>query len=187
MKLLVTYIKSKIEISDDNLDAILLCFKEKQILKERFLIRQGQIADNYFFIVSGGLSVNYEHDGKQITAWVGLENTFFTDLTSLKTNSPCRFNIQAIEDTKVLYIHRADMERMYKQFPEWQEFGRKVWEDAFVNVMEGALRFQSMSAEDRYLTEMQQSELLQRIPLKQLASFLGITPTSLSRLRKNIK
>ena len=79
------------------------------------------------------------------------------------------------------------MELLYKQFPAWQQFGRQIWENAFLKVINGILSYQTMTAEERYLHMMKQSALLQRVPLKQLASYLGITQTSLSRLRKNIK
>ena len=79
------------------------------------------------------------------------------------------------------------MENLYKQFPLWQEFGRQVWEKTFLKLLEGIISFQTMTAEERYLSAMQESELLKRVPLKYLASYLGMTPTSLSRLRKTIK
>jgi hypothetical protein len=79
------------------------------------------------------------------------------------------------------------MEQLYKQFPSWQEFGRKIWENNFLKLVEGVIGFQSFTAEERYLSTMQESEFLQRVPLKHLASFLGVTPSSLSRLRKSIK
>lgn len=187
MKQFIHFIKSCITIEDDSLNFILSHFREIKILKERFLLKKGQTANDYFYVVSGGFRVFYDHQEKQITAWIALENSFFTDLHSTKTQTPSRFNIQAIEDSVVLAIECNKMEQLYDQFPEWQKFGRKIWEEAFLNVVDGAIKFQSMTAEERYLSEMQQSEFLQRIPLKQLASFLGITPSSLSRLRKKIK
>jgi hypothetical protein len=79
------------------------------------------------------------------------------------------------------------MEQLYGQFPQWQQLGRQVWETAFLKVIDGIINFQTLTAEERYLRTLQQVGLRQRISLKDLSSYLGITSTSLSRLRKYIK
>lgn len=187
MEKLKSYIKSKVEIQESDLEIILSNFKELKISKDRFALRKGQIATNFFFVKSGGLRVYFDHDDKPITSWIALENEFFTDLMSLKTQLPSKFNIQAIEDTVLLTIKSNKMEQLYKEFPLWQQFGRQIWEVNFMKLVEGIISFQTLTAEERYLSIMAESELLQRVPLKHLASFLGITQTSLSRLRKKIQ
>lgn len=79
------------------------------------------------------------------------------------------------------------MEKLYKEFPAWQEFGRITWEAMAVRMIDQIISFQTLSAEERYLEFMAKSELIQRVPVKQIASYLGITPNALSRIRKNIK
>lgn len=74
------------------------------------------------------------------------------------------------------------MDLLYTHFPLWQQFGRHIWEDAFLKVINGILSYQTMTAEARYLNMMKQSDFLQKVPLNQHASYLGITQTSLSRL-----
>jgi CRP-like cAMP-binding protein len=187
MEPFVSYIRNRVTISDKDLGMVLSSFGTRKVSKSRLLIKEGQVVADYYFVLSGGFRICYRHGDKQITSWVALENTFFSDLESLNTNKPSRFSIQAIEDTEILCIGKSDMSLLYKTCPPWQEFGRKVWEEAFLNVMKGALKFQTMSAEERYLSELEQPGLFKRIPLKQLASYLGITPTSLSRLRRSIK
>ena len=184
---LSNFIKSQINISDEDLQTILSNFQQRTIDKDKFLIKTGQIATSYYFIISGGLRIYFDKDDKQITAWLAFENDFFTELKSLKSDQPTKFNIQAIESSSLLTIDKAQMELLYKQFPSWQQFGRQIWEDAFLKVINGIISYQTMTAEERYLNLMKQSDLLQRVPLKQLASYLGITQTSLSRLRKSIK
>ncbi len=181
------FIKSQITISNEDLDVILSNFQERTIEKDRFLVQKGQIVTSYYFIQSGGLRIYFDKDDKQITGWLAFQNNFFTELNSLKSGQPTLFTIQAIETSIVLTIDKNKMEQLYQQFPLWQQFGRQIWENAFLNVVNGILSYQTMTAEERYLTMMKQSDLLQRVPLKQLASYLGITQSSLSRLRKNIK
>ena len=187
MQQLINYIKSQIIIDDNELQFILSSFKERMVVREQFVLKQGHVANDYFFIKSGGLRIYMINHDKQVTGWIALENEFFTELSSLKNQAPSRFNIQAIEDTAMLTIDRNTMHRLYNEFPCWQQFGRQVWENAFLKVIDGIISFQTMTAEERYVNAMQQSDLLQRVPLKDLSSYLGITPTSLSRLRKNIK
>ena len=79
------------------------------------------------------------------------------------------------------------MDSLYKQLPAWQEFGRKTWEQMSVRMINQIISFQTLSAEDRYLEFMKNPDLIQRVPVKHLASWLGITPNALSRIRKNIR
>ncbi|WP_412476569.1 Crp/Fnr family transcriptional regulator [Flavobacterium sp. TBRC 19031] len=181
------FIKSQINISENELQNVLSHFQERNIKKGKFLIKNGQVVTSYYFIKSGGLRIYFDKDDRQITGWLAFQSDFFTELNSLKSGHPTQFNIEAIEDTILLSIDKTQMEKLYKEFPFWQQFGRQIWEDAFLKVINGILSYQTMTAEERYLNMMKQSDLLQRVPLKQLASYLGITQTSLSRLRKSIR
>ncbi len=174
-------------IDEADLETIVSNFKEVKIVKDKFALKQGNIATHFFFVKSGGLRVYFDHNDQQITSWIALENEFFTDLSSQKAQVPSKFNMQAIEDTILVTIHSDKMEQLYQQFPIWQAFGRLIWEANYRNLLEGVISFQTLSAEERYLSAMTETTLLQRVPLKYLASYLGITQTSLSRLRKKIK
>jgi CRP-like cAMP-binding protein len=187
MSELSNFIKLHINISDEDLQTIVSHFQERSVDKDSFVIQKGQVVSCYYFIKSGGLRIYFDKDDRQITGWLAFENDFFTELNSFKSGQHTQFNIQAIERSILLTIEKRQMELLYKQFPLWQQFGRQIWENAFLKVINGILSYQTMTAEERYLHMMKQSDLLQRVPLKQLASYLGITQTSLSRLRKNIK
>ncbi len=181
------FLKSQITIPDDDLGVILSNFQERIVLKGRHILMKGQVATVYYFIKSGGLRIYFNKGNKEITGWLAFENEFFTELSSLKSGKPTQFNIHAIETTSLLTTHKDKMDQLYQQFPEWQRFGRLIWETAFLKVINGIISYQTMTAEERYLMVMEQSDLLKRVPLKELSSYLGITQTSLSRLRKNIK
>lgn len=187
MDKLENFIKSNIDISEESIQEILSHFEKRILKKDRFLLRNGHHLNHYFFVNSGGMRIYLNQGDKDITAWLSFENDFIADLECLTTGNPSRYNIQAIENTELLAIKATEMDKLYKKHPEWQEFGRKLWERAFLEVLEGMVNYQTMSAEERYLHFMQQSDALQRLPLKQISTFLGITPTSLSRLRKKIR
>ena len=187
MQSLSHFIQSQIPVSEDTLSIILTYFKERTVEKDGFVLRQGQVAADYFFVKSGGLRIYFDAQDKQVTGWFAFENEFFAELSSLKSGQPSRFTIQAVEKTELLTISHQHMEQLYRRFPEWQQFGRQLWETAFLKVLDGILTYQTMTAEERYLYLLQQSDLVQRVPLHQLSFYLGITPNSLSRLRKNIR
>ena len=187
MEQFIQFIKSKVTTNDSELEIILSKFKQKTFEKGKFILRKGQIAHQYYYINSGGLRFFYGEYEQEETSWVVFKNEFFTEISSLYNQKPSRFNIEAIEDTELFYIDSLDMENLYKQFPFWQEFGRKTWEQMSARMIEQIISFQTLSAEDRYLEFMKTPELIQKIPVKHLASFMGITPNALSRIRKNIK
>jgi len=187
MKRLADFIKSKVVIQESDLGVILSLFKTKTVKKGQLILKRGQIAQQYFYIRTGALRFFFGEFEEQLTAWVVFQNEFFTEISSLNPQKPTRFNIEAIEDTELFYIDKPDMEKLYKEFPAWQEFGRITWEAMAVRMIDQIISFQTLSAEERYLEFMAKSELIQRVPVKQIASYLGITPNALSRIRKNIK
>jgi CRP-like cAMP-binding protein len=187
MQQLSAFIKSKVSISENDLDIVLTKFQELLLEKGNFVLKTGQIAIHYYFIRSGALRFYYGDYEEQLTAWVIVRDEFFTEISSLNPQIPTRFNIEAIEKTELLAIHKDDMERLYRQIPAWQEFGRITWENMAIRMINQIISFQTLSAEERYLEFMQNAELMKRVPVKQIASYLGITPNALSRIRKNIK
>jgi CRP-like cAMP-binding protein len=187
MEQLSDFIKSKVAIEETDLQIILSKFKQQTVKKGNFVLKKGQIASQYFFIKSGGLRFSYGEFDVRDTSWVVFQNQFFTEMSSLMPQKPTRFNLEAIEETVLLYISNVEMELLYKQFPIWQEFGRKTWEGLAVGMIEQIVNFQTLSAEERYLEFLKDPVLIQKVPVKNLASLLGITPNALSRIRKNIK
>jgi len=169
------------------LDIIISRFKIKQVKKVQLILKRGQVAHQYYYIKSGALRFFFGEPDAQITAWVVFENEFLTELSSLNPQKPTRFNIEAIEDTELIFIDKPGMEELYQQFSAWQQFGRITWEAMAVRMIDQIISFQTLSAEERYLEFLAKSELVQRVPVKQIATFLGITPNALSRIRKNIK
>jgi CRP-like cAMP-binding protein len=182
-----TFIKSIIVIDDLDLELVLSRCKEKQVAKGKIILKKGHVATQYYFIISGSVRFFYDTYSQENTTWVVFKNEFFAEISSLNPQKPSRFNIEAIEDTTMLVIDKKDMDFLYGHISAWQEFGRKIWESMSVRMIDQILSFQTLSAEERYLEFMNNPELIQKVPVKHLATFLGITPNALSRIRKNIK
>ncbi|WP_138992504.1 Crp/Fnr family transcriptional regulator [Larkinella sp. C7] len=187
MEEFIRFIKTIIWIDDSDLQLVLSRCTERQIPKGKTILRKGQIAKQYFFIVSGGVRFFYDRNDQENTTWVTFKNEFFTEISSLHPQKPSRFTIEAIEDSKLVVIDKKDMDFLYSHVPVWEEFGRKIWEAMSVRMIDQILNFQTLSAEERYLEFMSNPEFLQKVPIKQLAAVLGITPNALSRIRKNIR
>lgn len=170
-----------------DLQLILSRCRKRQVQKGKLILKKGQIANQYFFIVSGGVRFFYDWNNQEVTTWVTFKDEFFTEISSLNPQRPSRFNIDAIEETTLIVIDKKDMDFLYAHIPAWEEFGRRIWEEMAVRMIDQILKFQTLSAEERYLDFMANPEFLQKVPVKQLAAVLGITPNALSRIRKNIK
>lgn len=181
------FIKAIVGIDDMDMQLVLSKCREKKVAKGKFILKKGQIANQYFFIVSGGVRFFYGGYQHENTSWVVFKNEFFTEISSLHPQKPSRFNIEAIEDSELLVIDKSDMDFLYSHIAVWQEFGRKIWEQMSARMVDQIVSFQTLSAEDRYMEFMNTPELIQKVPVKHLASFLGITPNALSRIRRNIK
>jgi CRP-like cAMP-binding protein len=97
------------------------------------------------------------------------------------------YYLQAIEDSEIWYLPKTELLQLYKTHPVMQEMMRKFWEDAVLNLIERFTALQTDSAEKRYLDILHKPPYIQKIPQKYLASFIGVTPTSLSRIRKKIR
>jgi CRP-like cAMP-binding protein len=142
------FIKSKIAIEKVDLDSILSAFKTRRVKKGQLILKRGQIAQQYFYIKSGALRFFFGEFAEELTAWVVFQNEFFTEISSLNPQRPTRFNIEAIEDTELFCIDKAEMESLYQQFPAWQAFGRITWEAMAVWMIDKIISFQTLSAEE---------------------------------------
>jgi len=187
MERFIAFIQSIVLIADSDLQLVLSKCSTKKVAKGKIILRKGRIANQYFFIASGGVRFFYELNGQENTTWVTFKDEFFTEISSLNPQRPTRFNIEAITDTELVVIEKKDMDFLYAHIPIWEEFGRKIWEAMSVRMIDQILNFQTRSAEERYLEFMNNPEFLEKVPIKQLAAVLGITPNALSRIRKNIR
>ncbi|MDR6514760.1 Crp/Fnr family transcriptional regulator [Chryseobacterium camelliae] len=186
MQEFVDFISRYGHFSNDDLRMILSRFHVKTVRKGQLLLKKGQVASRYYYIRSGALRFVYGED-RELTAWVVLPDEFFTEIASFKHQEPTRFNVEAVEEAELYYIEKADMELLYRELPAWQEFGRKIWESMAIRMIDEIIRFQTLTVEERYLEFLQKPGFMQHVSVKQLASYLGITPNALSRIRKNIR
>ncbi|CAL2085695.1 Crp/Fnr family transcriptional regulator [Tenacibaculum sp. 190524A02b] len=186
MEKLIKYINSYVTLEKDDLTEILSFFEFRTLQKDKYLIKKEQLVTDYYFIASGGLIIYDVIEEVQHTRYFAFENEFIADISKIKNRERSNSYIKAIEKTEIYSISYQKMEDLYNKFPLWQKFGRLIWEDAFASVLYGIHNFQSLTAKERYLDLLKRSDLIFRVPLKDLSLFLGVTPQSLSRIRKEI-
>lgn len=181
------YCKQIAGLPEEDLALIDVYFKTVKLRKKAFLWRAGEICSIIGFVSQGVIRNFYYKDGEEKTCGISLENAFFTDFNSLYNQVPTHTNSQAIEDSIVLTITRPNLQLLYQQSPRFESFGRIVSEKAAQSASERAASLSSDTPEERYLSLMAQNQsLFRRVPQKYIASMLGISPESLSRIRKRI-
>lgn len=162
-------------------------FKRKLIKKNEFILKEGEVCNDLIFVQKGCLRLYYIHDDVEISVWFAMKYSSAIEIYSFISGTPTQNYLQAIEDSEILYLSKHEVEKFYKIYPQMQEMMRKFWEDVILHLLERFTALQRDTAEERYLDLLNKPEYLQAIPQKYLASFIGVTPTSLSRIKKLIR
>lgn len=172
-------------LSQESIEAILPFLTQRSFAKKEFLVRHGNISDELHFIVSGCVREYFEDaNADEINTWFGFENAVAISTYSFFAQKPSLTNIQALEDTETVVIKHQDLQKLFNQFHEIERLGRLLAEQYLVQIEEIKIILQTLSAKQRYEYILQHKpEFIKRIPLKYLASFLGIKLETLSRVR----
>ncbi len=153
--------------------------------KNTELLRIGQVAHRMYFLHSGLGRVYYYKDEVDVTDYFAMDHQFIGAVPSLFTGQPSRKGIQLLEDSEVYYFTIRDMEALFSRYHELKRAGRRMMIFGFLEVQARVESIQFLSARERYdELDRQYPGLLNRAPLKHVASYLGITQVSLSRIRR---
>lgn len=158
--------------------------------KKHYFAEYDKVCDKAGFIISGSVRYFHVKDGDDITGYFSFENEFVSSYKSYLTGLPSLNYIQALEDTKLIIFTRKDMDQMlanpmlaYKM----ERFGRQIAEHYLCCYEDRVVSFLTQTPEERYLQLLSTGkEVLQRMPQHYVANFLGITPVSLSRIRRRV-
>ncbi|BDU27115.1 Crp/Fnr family transcriptional regulator [Flavobacterium sp. GSB-24] len=174
------------DFSQEELDLLDDLITFRTLKKGELLLTENQVCNEIVFIKKGILrSFFINHKGDEITNCFAFENEFMASFASFITEEKAEESIQALADTELQVLDRKSLEELYKSSFNWQETGRKLTELEFVNLQKRMISFQKLSGAQRYEELYKnQKKYLELIPLQYLASYLGITPRHLSRIRK---
>ena len=144
----------------------------------------GHTCKTIYFMEKGVARIYYYKDITDITESFEFENSIIARVESLFSNRPSRKGIQVLEDSELIAINAHRLYKLYDTFPEIERLFRKIFENGYVNTINRLESIQFNTAEERYKALIEESpNVIQRIPLKYIASYLGITQVSLSRIR----
>jgi CRP-like cAMP-binding protein len=175
-----------VSLTDDEWLQIERKISSEKIVKDALILEQGSVCRHLYFLEKGLLRFFWWKDGEDITKFFTLESYVFTSQKSFNDRMAARESIQAIEESIIWKMTYEDAHALLN-LTSWNTFIRKIVQEVQYYTEQLLIDMQSETAEDRYKTMLQQSpELVQRIPLKYLASYLGIAPQSLSRIRKSL-
>ncbi|BAP30601.1 cyclic nucleotide-binding domain protein [Chryseobacterium sp. StRB126] len=174
-------------IDPDDLKIIASFFKPEIIKKNDFFLKSGKKSTKLSFIKSGLLRIFCETEKKEITQWVSTQGYFITDLSSFMSDIPARWDIQALTDTELYTIHRDDYEKLQNRIPRWYVLEKAFIIHCFATMETRIHNHLSMTAEERYIYFFKENpQLFNQIPLQYIASMLGMTSETFSRIRNKI-
>jgi len=184
---LIHFLTSSNLVSVPRAEEIAGHFKSKKISKYHFFLQEGKICNEYLFLEKGFMrSFAYDTEGNDITTNFYSNNQVVFEVSSFFNRTASIENIQALTDCEGYVISYQELNMLFHALPEFREFGRHILVKGFTALKSRMLATITETAEERYSTLLKNNpEIFQYAPLKHIASFLGITDTSLSRIRKD--
>lgn len=181
------YIEKILSIDDNHLDLFVDRFTLKKLSKGDYFLRMGDICDKIAFINKGAMYCVYNKDGIDKIDEFSFENEFITDYLSFLTNAPADKDVKCVEDCEILVINRESLYELYEKDKVFERAGRIIAEGLFINWHLKAKSLFMDDAETRYLKLISNKpDLPQRIPQYLVASYLNVSPETLSRIRKKL-
>ncbi|NBB22012.1 cyclic nucleotide-binding domain-containing protein [Runella sp. CRIBMP] len=184
---LFPHLQHLIGLTNEEFDIFLGCLQSQKLKRREVLIAEGDICRYAYFIKKGCLRYFHNVDGEEITGQFFFENGWYTDYESFLLQKPSKQNIDALEPTELILLPKSELLNLYITIPKFEKFGRIMAENAFLGLRNRTELLTQQSAEERYLRLMKERpKVIERVPQHYIASYLGIKPPSLSRIRKRI-
>lgn len=184
MDLMLNYIKSFTALNKEAEHAVISLSKYAKFKKNEFLVKEGQFCNHLWYLKSGMVRKYYLNDSEEVTVWIHCENEILTSLDAYMHQGPSSEYLQACEDSELIAVSRTASERL-GHFPELEVFAKKLIEDQ-ISQIDGISRyFNRMSAKEKYETLRKIApEMIKRAKLGHIASIMGVTQETLSRVRR---
>lgn len=181
------FIARVVDATEDEWKAHRDCLTRRFLRKGEFLVSEGQVVNNVSFINKGSFRVFKTLNGQDLTKHFFFANEYATEYISFLTRKPSDISVKALEDAELIELHYDKVQVLYEQYPVWQKYGRLMAENLFLVLAERTHRLLYHTPEENYLHLIEsRPEIIERIPQQYIASYLGIQPESLSRIRKRL-
>jgi CRP-like cAMP-binding protein len=184
--LILANISKYIQLTDEEIKFFTSLLRHRRIRKRQYVLQAGDINQFENFVVKGCLrAYTVDSEGQEHIVMFGLEGWWISDLYSFLTNTPATQNIDALENSEVLSIEKSDLEKLYEEVPKFNKFFRRLLQNAFVAHQKRIIATISQTAEEQYIAFISKyPSIEQRVPQNQIASYLGLTPETISRIRR---
>ncbi|GAB4045536.1 Crp/Fnr family transcriptional regulator [Spirosoma litoris] len=185
MQFLLDTIRQIISLSEDEAQLVTQLFTEKHLKKGEHFLRESQVCRSVALIKTGLVRYYINEDGQEGTYYFSREGEFVCEYESFLPQAPSSKNIQALEDTSLYVVSYEGLQQLYQALQQGERLGRLGIEQVFVSVLQQLSSFYKESPELRYQRFLHTfSQISQRVPQYYIASYVGIKPQSLSRIRK---
>lgn len=184
---LINRIKQYIELSKKDIAVIETLFEKRTLIKGEMFLQEGKICRDLGFINKGLVCYYVTSDGTEVVHAFAMENEFICNYDSLINKTVSYKNIIALEPTELLCISSNKLQQLYNTISNGERFGRLHMEDVYTDAIKHIISFYTDSPQQRYGEFVRnRKELFQRVPQYYVASYIGIKPQSLSRIRKRL-
>lgn len=182
------HVLKDIDLSQKEQEEFLSILAETKILKKELLIRPGDTVTNEYYVVKGCLQAFYlTEDGNKHIIQFAVEDWWISDFEAFFNETPAQLSIEAIEDSILLALNKRSLETLYSRIPKFERFFRIKTTGAFVALRKRILSSLQKTGTERYLEFCSTYPNIEsRVPNSYIANYLGITPESLSRIRKEL-
>lgn len=184
MKKIKAYIESNFNFTSDEADLLLECFTQNGIKKNEYFLREGQYCKHIAFVENGGFVYFQNIDGEEKICDFAFENDWITHYKSLLGNIPSEMNIRSVQDSEIWIMDMSKMESLSQTLPKVNSIRATMAEEYFTKSTQRASNLTNLDAQGRYQALLADiPRIHQLVPQYYIASYLGIKPQSLSRIR----
>ena len=184
---IVNALTALIDFDQIELTHFMTRLKPRKVKKNEFILVAGEVCKAMVIINHGGLRFFTITEKGEQSHWFAFEGEWLGDYESFLTRQPSQHYIQALEDSEIFFLSYEDMQILYNYGVKFERFGRLMAENLFISIGRSRYELANLSAEQRYLNLIKTyPNISKRIQIQHIATYLGIHPQSLSRIRKNI-
>ncbi|BDD03715.1 Crp/Fnr family transcriptional regulator [Aureibacter tunicatorum] len=179
------FINKRVQLNNEERVLLEKLLKVRLYKKGEFLIKEGEYSDAFYFNIKGLVRLYYLIEGEEKTTYFYSGNQYISAYRSFTRDEPCRFNLQAMEDTHIVAINKNSAYQLLEHSSKFEALARLAMEDELICHQDMVASHIIMTPEQRYLNLMESfPEIFQKVPQLHIASYIGVKPESLSRIKK---
>lgn len=185
---LIACIREKVTLNDNDAELLRPFFIPKKLRKRQYLLNAGDVCHYITFVDKGLLrSFTVDDEGNEYVVQFAIEGWWISDMGSFTSGKEAMYNIEALEDCELLNLTKPSMEELLTRFPVMERFFRILMQNNIVSLQRRVVAYMSLSAEEKYLRLLEVApDIMTRAPQQYIASYLSVTPETLSRIRRKV-